>query len=299
MIWRGSRIVPIPELIATRFFSDLLAPHQIFHTLHIVVMAGPSMVTRVLLSRPEQEPDFSLRDIDVARCFAFHARQALESHWTLAGQAMIRTGLNEVISDAALGVAILDPPRVIYTTKNCDLICVPWGRLGRQIRGIAFTHRCGALPRSVAEAIGAHHNGGVKRLIVSTPDQSKQVLVNIKAVVHRGPAHMDKRLLVVSFFDLDQKVPIDHDLLQSTYDLTASEVRICALLANNESVESISEKLAISPNTARTHIKRIFSKTSVVRQSELVKLIMSTATLHRNESGRSGHEEIADVGLLG
>jgi DNA-binding CsgD family transcriptional regulator len=102
-------------------------------------------------------------------------------------------------------------------------------------------------------------------------------------------------LLVVSFFDLGQKVPIDHELLQSAYDLTSSEVRICALLANNESVESISEILGISPNTARTHIKRIFSKTGAVRQAELVKLMMNTATLHRNEITRTGREETAEL----
>jgi DNA-binding CsgD family transcriptional regulator len=246
-------------------------------------MASPGKITRVLLSRPEHEPDFTDKDIETARCFAFHARQALEGYRTLSGQAMVRAGLAEVIGDAALGVAILDPPVVIYTTKVCDRILASLGAPpdvktsgSRSLSGVVH------FPRAIAEAINAHKNGGVRRLIVGTPDRDGHVLVSIKAVAFRGPLHLEKRLLVVSFFDLSQKVPIDDELLQSTYDLTTSETRICAMLANGESVESVSEKLGISPNTARTHIKRIFSKTGAARQSELVKLMMNTATLHRN-----------------
>jgi DNA-binding CsgD family transcriptional regulator len=291
LIWRGSRIVPLEDLTSTRFFSDFLAPQQIYHTLHIVIMVSPGKVTRVLLTRPEHEPDFSDKDLETARCFAFHARQALESYSTLAGQTMVRAGLAEVITDAALGVAIVDPPTVIYTTKVCDRILASLGApsaIGnggsRAISGVVH------FPRAVAEAINAHKNGAVRRLIVSTPNQDRDVLVSIKAVFYRNPAHFEKRLLVVSFFDLSQNVPIDDELLQSTYDLTASEIRICALLANGESVESVSEKLGISPNTARTHIKRIFSKTGAARQSELVKLMMNTATLHRNVVARTVSE---------
>jgi len=283
LIWRGSRIVPLEELAATRFFADFLTPQQIYHTLHIVIMAGAGKVTRVLLTRPEHEPDFADKDLDTARCFAFHARQAMESYRSVAGQKMIRAGLTEVISDAALGVAILDPPAVIYTTKTCDRILASLGAPtaagsagSRAIAGVIH------FPRAVAEAINTHKNGGVRRLIVSTPSRDRDVLVSIKAVVHRSPGHFDKRLLVVSFFDLSQRVPIDDELLRSTYDLTASEIRICALLTNGESVESVSEKLGISPNTARTHIKRIFNKTGSARQSELVKLMMNTATLQRS-----------------
>jgi DNA-binding CsgD family transcriptional regulator len=279
LIWRGSRIVPPSELITTPFFFEILAPQQIYHTLHIVVMAGARHVIRVLLSRPQQEPDFGGKEIDTARCFAFHARQALESQRALAEQAVIRSGLDEVI----------------YTTPVCDRILASLGSpSGNKTGGSRSPGNVVHFPRPVADAINTHHNGGVKRLIVSDPDEERHILVNIKAIAYRGPSQFEKRLLVVSFFDFGQKVPVDQELLQSAYDLTSSEIRICALLANNESVESVSGKLGISPNTARTHIKRIFSKTGAARQAELVKLMMNTATLHRNETNRAGPDETED-----
>jgi DNA-binding CsgD family transcriptional regulator len=45
-------------------------------------------------------------------------------------------------------------------------------------------------------------------------------------------------------------------------------------------VESAAELLGVSRSTARTHLKRIFSKTGVGRQTELIRLVInSTAPL--------------------
>jgi DNA-binding CsgD family transcriptional regulator len=292
LIWRGSRIIPSSELVTTRFYSEFLAPQRIHHTLHIVISVSAERVTHVILTRPEHQPDYSDVDFDVARWFAFHARQAAESHRVIEKQTIIRAGLAEVVEDAALGVAILEPPAVIYTSETCDRILASLGAPVNSRKGSVAPHSAVVhFPRAVAEAINTHHNGSAKRLIINRTNGSGCVLVNIKALNYQSPALPEyRRVLIVSFFDLTQKVPIDEDLLQNTYDLTASEVRVCSLLANNETVESVAEKLRISTNTARTHIKRIFSKTGSSRQSDLVKLIMNAATLHRNGK----HLELAD-----
>lgn len=297
LIWRGSRILPARELLATPFYSEFLAPQRIYHTLHIVIAVSAERVTHVILTRPEHQPDYSDVDFDVARCFAFHARQAAESHRMIEAQTMIRAGLAEVVGDAALGVAILEPPAVIYTSETCDRILASLGA-PMNSRRLSSSPRTGVVhfPRAVADAINSHHNGSIKRLIINRPNGTGRVLVNIKGLNYQSPGQPEcRRMLIVSFFDLSQKVPIDEDLLQSAYDLTASEIRVCSLLANNESVEGVAEKLRISPNTARTHIKRIYSKTGSSRQSDLVKLMMNAATLHRN--GR--HLDLPDYSSKG
>lgn len=283
LIWRGSRIVPARDLLTTPFYAEFLAPQRIYHTLHIVIAVNADRVTHVLLTRPEHQVDFGEAEIELARSFALHARQAAESHRLIEAQAMVRAGLAEVIGDAAVGVAILEPPAVIYTSEICDRILASLGSPNGSRRVSGARNGIVHLPRAVADAVNSHHNGAVKRLILNRPNGLGRVLVNIKALSYQAPGQTDyRRILVVSFFDLSQKVPIDEDLLQSAYDLTASEIRVCSLLANNESVEGVSEKLRISPNTARTHIKRIYSKTGSSRQSDLVKLMMNAATLHRS-----------------
>jgi DNA-binding CsgD family transcriptional regulator len=55
------------------------------------------------------------------------------------------------------------------------------------------------------------------------------------------------------------------------------------LLAEGKSFAEACVEMAITDNTGRTHLKRIFSKTDTNRQSALVKLILNgPANIRRN-----------------
>ena len=54
-----------------------------------------------------------------------------------------------------------------------------------------------------------------------------------------------------------------------TYKLTRKEAMLAAKLSEGKSVEQAAEELAITYETARTHLRRIFSKTGTSRQAEL------------------------------
>ncbi|RXG99132.1 hypothetical protein EAS62_03425 [Bradyrhizobium zhanjiangense] len=69
----------------------------------------------------------------------------------------------------------------------------------------------------------------------------------------------------------------DPALIGQAFDLTRAEARLAALLATGASIDSASEHLGISRETARNHLKAIFSKTGAHRQSELVTLVSQLA----------------------
>ena len=66
------------------------------------------------------------------------------------------------------------------------------------------------------------------------------------------------------------------EMLERLYGLTPAEAKLAALLAHGKSVTEAADELHITQNTARTHLKHIFQKTGVKRQSELVKLILNS-----------------------
>ena len=66
------------------------------------------------------------------------------------------------------------------------------------------------------------------------------------------------------------------EVLQSLYGLTPAEAKLAALLAQGKSLTEAATELHVTQNTARTHLKHIFQKTGVNRQSELVKLILNS-----------------------
>ena len=64
------------------------------------------------------------------------------------------------------------------------------------------------------------------------------------------------------------------DRLRRHFGLTPAEARLALHLATGETLRSAAGTLRISYETARTSLKKIFSKTRTSRQAELVMIIL-------------------------
>lgn len=77
-------------------------------------------------------------------------------------------------------------------------------------------------------------------------------------------------LLVRAVSNLDPQIEA---LVRDCFELTPSEARLAITLANAGTLEETLVRLAITRNTAKTHLRRIFDKTATRNQVELVRLI--------------------------
>ena len=82
------------------------------------------------------------------------------------------------------------------------------------------------------------------------------------------------------------------DLLRRHFGLTPAEARLALHLIAGETLRSAEAKLSITYETARTHLKNIFSKTGTCRQAELV-VVLVTALPRVREAG--SNEQISGV----
>jgi DNA-binding CsgD family transcriptional regulator len=86
-----------------------------------------------------------------------------------------------------------------------------------------------------------------------------------------------KSILLVS--DPDKRpAPAPRDLLRKLFNLTLTEVVLLSHLDQEVALPAAAEMMGISFETARSHLKHIFSKTGTNRQSDLLMLIQR---LHR------------------
>lgn len=76
--------------------------------------------------------------------------------------------------------------------------------------------------------------------------------------------------------DPERTTILSPQCLSSLFELTKSEALITHTLANGGSLEEAAKKSGITISSARTYLKRVFSKTDVGRQSDLVQLILTT-----------------------
>ncbi|WXL25577.1 DNA-binding response regulator [Ectopseudomonas mendocina] len=68
----------------------------------------------------------------------------------------------------------------------------------------------------------------------------------------------------------------DVGTLREVFGLTPTEANVALLMAQGMRTEDVSHELGVSSTTVAFHLRNIFSKTCVTRQSELVALILST-----------------------
>ena len=89
----------------------------------------------------------------------------------------------------------------------------------------------------------------------------------------------DRPCAAVFVRDSDSQAKPPVRLAQELFQLTAAETMLAIKLANGLSLEEAAEALNIRRNTARAHLRSIFSKTGVRRQTELVRIFLNSVVL--------------------
>ena len=73
-------------------------------------------------------------------------------------------------------------------------------------------------------------------------------------------------------------VPPHQQVLATLYDLTPTEARVMSLLGAGLTANAAALEVGVTQNTVKTHLARVYNKTDVRRQSELVKLVGALAS---------------------
>jgi DNA-binding CsgD family transcriptional regulator len=67
--------------------------------------------------------------------------------------------------------------------------------------------------------------------------------------------------------------------LRAAFSLTEAEARLAAQLAAGQDLRAAADKLGITYGTARTRLADIFQRTETRRQTELIKLLLTTLAI--------------------
>jgi DNA-binding CsgD family transcriptional regulator len=78
---------------------------------------------------------------------------------------------------------------------------------------------------------------------------------------------------VVLITDPERQRPVAADSLRHTYGLTPREAVLAIALGQGQTLDEAAEQLQMRYETARTHLRRILSKTETSRQTELALLL--------------------------
>ena len=103
--------------------------------------------------------------------------------------------------------------------------------------------------------------------------------------ISRAEPDVGPTMVAIFISDPERRHEIPAAAFERFFGLTKAETRLLEALVNGKSLEEASEEFQVSKNTLRTQLHQIFRKTNTSRQSEVIKLVLSTPVQLEAEPG--------------
>jgi DNA-binding CsgD family transcriptional regulator len=280
MIHVGHQLVPEPELMSTRFYTDWLAPQHLHHRLCAVLSREEASAVFLEIMRPREAAPFDQDDIERCRLLLPHLQRALRMYRRLAAL--------EVERDVALGALDRLPWGVMFVDKHRNRLATNRHAQDLLIAGDGLTTRGNTLRAELAdetarlekllsEALDRNGRQGASGTLSITRPSGAPPLNIVIVPLHVKTEKIAEQGPIAAIFVTDPDMPLDSSNLQQLrdlYALTPGEARVAVSLLQGKSVEEAAAAMGITVNTARAYLKRIYQKTGVRRQPELMRLLL-------------------------
>ena len=200
--------------------------------------------------------------------------------------------LGQVINHLPFGVALVDAHSMVAHMNRALLSMLRGNGAMRLEAGRLVSAPVGALEQALKCVLSQGQTGVPMRLgEVSDP---RSVLVWVTRLV-KGRSEMGEGLAMVMVASRQQRA-LTEEGLRGLFDLTQAEARLVQHLSMGSSVDEASAALGISVNTAKTQLKRVFSKIGVKRQSELIQTVYSSPLWLSSQTTEASAQGWASLG---
>ncbi|MEM7404343.1 MAG: helix-turn-helix transcriptional regulator [Pseudomonadota bacterium] len=92
-----------------------------------------------------------------------------------------------------------------------------------------------------------------------------------------GSGQLDEGLAWMDIADVHAPINLDGNVIRRLFGLTRREIDLAMLLAQGYSLAESAERLGVTIETARSHLKNVFAKTHVKGQAQLMRVLVLTA----------------------
>ncbi|HUD94939.1 helix-turn-helix transcriptional regulator [Sphingobium sp.] len=231
---------------------------------------SPDISIRLRLTRDDSSDDF--RDVEKALLERLipHLRIALDLHARLTTTQAESQLFSSAMADLAVATLILDRGGRILRRNAVAARMLEDGRIWTE-KGGKLEPRTHSVARTIAQILASPPLAGEEcQFEVATPDGQ---LLHGQARAVPSSAYADGAWLALFLADPVQPSGPSSAMLRDRYQLTRSEAALALLLAEGASLADAATELDIAYNTARSHLRAIFTKTGTHRQVQLVTML--------------------------
>lgn len=269
------------------YYRQYCIKQNVFHVMGADIAPPSGGVFRFRVTRPSHQQDFSSDERALCTLLIPHMARALHIHSLLGHQHSLSALYAQAMGRLSIATMILNSNGHLLETNQVaremlregDGLKIVGGRLEASYPGDNKR-----LYKSIRAAAGNAVEGQValaEALSVARPSGQVSLGVVVEPVPQQDWDEGESQPAVVIYCrDAVGQSLLSASITRQVFGFTPSESALVMELANGLSLEEAANSLGIRRNTARAHLRAIFSKTGVRRQTELVRLILnSVATL--------------------
>ncbi|MDD3799027.1 MAG: helix-turn-helix transcriptional regulator [Novosphingobium sp.] len=246
------------------------------HAMRADCLAQDGLVCRLALHRRKGQPPFTEDDRAALGVFLPHIESALELAADVARRDMERLLYEFALDQMGIGVLFLNEEGKLLHASEV-------------VRALLDAEEGIRLINGRVEGCFAADTRNLRRLIdmarkepekifggaVSRRSDGRSIGIMTRTVPAKaGVCSKTQPAMAVFLRDTYSRTSMDSGELSQFFGFTAAEARLSVELASGRSLDEAAHALGIRRNTARAHLRSIFSKANVSRQTELVRLLI-------------------------
>ncbi|NKF21991.1 helix-turn-helix transcriptional regulator [Solimonas sp. C16B3] len=275
-----------PQWRQSEYFREFLEPINVRHLLGADIYTRDGIECRFRVTRgPDAEP-FSNEDKSLVRLLLPHLKRSIQLHARLDFLECERALFAGTVNRMLLGMVSFDANgNIIETNQEARRILAEkdgiW--LAGNTLCVESSNESRELQRMLRGAIADNGNssegpGMVEAMAVTRPSGRAKLGILVRTIP-LGRWSESKQRPAVAVFLRDPEsnaAQPSQELVRRLFGLTRMEAQLALLLTEGFTLDEAAEKMNVRRNTARTHLRSIFCKTGVTRQTMLVRLLLNS-----------------------
>ncbi|SDH71269.1 helix-turn-helix transcriptional regulator [Pseudomonas panipatensis] len=267
---------------ASDFYRQFNAPLDVLHVLGADLAPQHGIECRLRICRPHQAPDFSAADKAFCARLLPHLRRAIRLHGQFTRSETERQLYASAVERLRIGTVILDERHQVLESNRAAAALLAEDDGLSLLDGslqATFTRDNQALQRLIAQALHERDQPGpriAEAITLLRPSGRAGLGVLVQSLPRQDSSDGRQPAVVVFLRDPARKASVGPQSLRQLFGFTPAEAALAIHLANGHSLEEAGALLNIRRNTVKAHLRSIFAKAGVNRQSELTYALHSS-----------------------
>jgi len=280
----ATELVPRSEFVESRFYKEWAQPQGWAQSVQANLDKSPTSFVYLSLWRNRSSGSANWPTMDRLRLLASHLRRAMLVRQIVDRYRAEAATLGDTLDGIGPGLFFVNADAHILESNASGRAMLEQGTLMRTLGGrLVLADR--DAERALAEILCRFRSGNAgssvrPASVLLSAHAGEPFVAHVVPLIggmRRSTGSTYTAVAAVFVQKASFELPSSREIIARTYKLTPTELRVLLAIVEVGGVPKVSEAMGVSVSTVKTHLRRLFAKTSTDRQADLVKLVAAYA----------------------